>query len=208
MSKKNIIGISTYALKPGFQRLLTGLRDGLIAVKITPNQITLFTCLLCIIYALLMVYGDVTTILLAILPVFLFMRMALNALDGMVAAYTDNRTPLGAVLNEVCDVVSDFALFIALLVVIPDFHVLWLVIIVLAFMIEFLSLAVFQAQGERPNSGPFAKSDRALYLGLFALLMIFIGEQLFVIQLYLLLGVVLALLTLYNRFKVVGRIAQ
>jgi CDP-diacylglycerol--glycerol-3-phosphate 3-phosphatidyltransferase len=40
----------------------------------------------------------------------MFLRMAMNAVDGMLANFTNRKTPLGALLNEICDQVSDAAL--------------------------------------------------------------------------------------------------
>ncbi len=42
----------------------------------------------------------------------LFVRMALNALDGMMAREHGMKSPAGAVLNELGDVVSDAGLYL------------------------------------------------------------------------------------------------
>ena len=49
---------------------------------------------------------------LLLLPVTLFVRMALNALDGMMAREHGMKSPAGAVLNELGDVVSDAGLYL------------------------------------------------------------------------------------------------
>lgn len=41
-----------------------------------------------------------------------FIRMALNALDGMLARECNQQTRLGAILNETGDVISDIALYL------------------------------------------------------------------------------------------------
>jgi CDP-diacylglycerol--glycerol-3-phosphate 3-phosphatidyltransferase len=46
-----------------------------------------------------------------LLPLFMFFRMALNAVDGMLAREYAQQSPLGAILNEAGDVVSDAALY-------------------------------------------------------------------------------------------------
>ena len=104
------MNISTYALKPRFQQLLVSLRDWLIRNHYSANQITLFSCLLCIGYAGLLAGSQYTQLFLLFLPVFLLIRMALNALDGMVASATNTQSAVGSVLNEVCDIISDLAL--------------------------------------------------------------------------------------------------
>src|SRR6185436_10094772 len=52
--------------------------------------------------------------LLLLLPVWLFLRMALNAIDGMMARELNMSTQLGAVLNELGDAVSDLGLYLPL----------------------------------------------------------------------------------------------
>ena len=46
------------------------------------------------------------------LPPFLFIRMALNAIDGMPAREHGQKTALGTILNEIGDVLSDAALYL------------------------------------------------------------------------------------------------
>lgn len=193
--------ISTYSLKPRFQHSLRHIRDWIVKNKFSPNQITLFTCLLCIVYSIFIVWPITSKLFLIFLPIFLLVRMALNALDGMVATHTNNTTKLGVILNEVCDVISDLALFAAFLSVLNNDIPLWLVLMFASIMIEFVSLAVFQANGIRPLSGPFGKSDRAVYLGLLALLIVFQSGNNTLFQIYIIIGLVLALITIWNRTK-------
>ena len=47
-----------------------------------------------------------------LLPLWLFLRMALNAIDGMLAREFGQQSALGAYLNELSDVVSDAALYL------------------------------------------------------------------------------------------------
>lgn len=42
----------------------------------------------------------------------MFLRMAPNAIDGMLAREFGQQSCLGAYLNELCDVVADSALFL------------------------------------------------------------------------------------------------
>lgn len=62
---------------------------------------------------------------LLLLPVFLFARMALNAINGMLAREHTMESPLGVILNEIGGRVSDAALYLPLACV-PAF-VPWLV---------------------------------------------------------------------------------
>ena len=58
--------------------------------------------------------------MLLILPAVLFLRMALNAMDGMLAREHGQKTSLGALLNELGDVIADAGLYLPLAVV-PGF---------------------------------------------------------------------------------------
>jgi CDP-diacylglycerol--glycerol-3-phosphate 3-phosphatidyltransferase len=193
--------ISTYSLKPQFQCLLMPLRNFLIRQRISPNAVTLTSCFLCIVYAGLLLWTNSSLFILG-MPLFLLLRMIFNALDGMIASATDSQSALGSILNEICDVISDFALFVAFVLILPVPLVLWWLLIALSVLSEFISLAVYQATGTRPFFGPFGKSDRALYLGIFAILLLLYPDTEMLIQAYIIVGISLASLTIYNRLKI------
>jgi len=134
----------------------------------------------------------------------MLLRMALNALDGMVAQASNQKTPTGAVLNELCDVISDAALFSAFLVLLVSIQKVWWLLTILALLTEFVSLSVYQAQGIRSHTGPFGKSDRAVYLGLLAVLLAIFPASINTSATWLIayctLGLLLAALTIWNRF--------
>lgn len=197
--------LSTYSLKTRFQALLQPVRDALVHNGISANQITLSSAGLCMVYALLLVWPVTQKLFLMLLPIFLLLRMALNALDGMVASSTNTRSSRGLVFNELGDVVSDLSLFTAFVFMLDQFEILWVSVIVLGLMIEFISVVLANATGQRPNQGPFAKSDRAVFLGVFALLLLMAPNQT-VIGLYIGFGLVLALLTVSNRLRTISRI--
>lgn len=150
--------------------------------------------------------------MLIVLPVLMFVRMALNALDGMLAQVTDNKTSMGAVLNELCDVISDVALFSAFLVLLTAVKEWWWLLTILCLLTEFASLAVFQAQGIRPHSGPFGKSDRAVYLGLLAVLLVLFPNAItsapIWLIVYITIGIILSGLCIWNRIKLLDKDAK
>src|SRR5580658_6967033 len=98
---------SLYQLKPGFQRRLRPLVARLAAAGITANQITIAAGVASMILGAGLAVEHRGWIL---IPIFLFVRMALNAIDGMLAKEYGQESKLGAVLNELMDVVSDAAL--------------------------------------------------------------------------------------------------
>ncbi|GAB5388641.1 MAG: hypothetical protein Alpg2KO_16090 [Alphaproteobacteria bacterium] len=92
--------------------------------------------------------------------------MGLNAIDGMLAREHDQASPLGAVLNELGDVVSDAALYLPFALINPFSPLLVICCVLLMAFGELASVAM-TAQGiERRNDGPMGKSDRAVLFGL------------------------------------------
>lgn len=162
--------ISIYSLKPGFQSLLRPIAASLHRWGASANQVTLTALLLSIVTGGLLSLWPVPVMLLLLPPV-LLLRMALNALDGMLAREFQQPTHLGAVLNEVGDVLADAALYLPL-VFIPGVSVTLLIILVLlAILSEFCGVLAVQIGASRRYEGPMGKSDRALLLGAIALLL-------------------------------------
>lgn len=190
--------ISTYQLKEGFQRLLRPCRDFLIERKISANAVTIFSVLTCLFYASLMAKGYV--VLLVLMPFLLLFRMILNALDGMVAVETKTQSKLGMWLNEGGDIVSDLALFLGFLVFLPSLKIYLISLIMVSLSIEVLSLCILFKKGIRPLSGPFGKSDRAVFMGVLGLCLYFQASHLIVIILFI-AAFVLSGITISNRLK-------
>ncbi len=76
--------MTLYHLKPLFQNLLRPLVICLQKYGITANQVTLSAMFLSIVVGLLLSLFPSTRFY-WLLPIFLFIRMALNAIDGMLA---------------------------------------------------------------------------------------------------------------------------
>src|SRR5262249_25273306 len=75
--------LSVYELKPRFQSLLRPLTARLYAAGVTANQVTVFACVVSVaLGALLTARPDPRLFLL--IPAWLFLRMAFNAIDGML----------------------------------------------------------------------------------------------------------------------------
>lgn len=111
------------------------------------------------------------TRLLLALPVVLFLRMALNAVDGMLAREHHMKSRLGQVLNELGDVMSDAALYLPLALV-PGFDARLVVgIVVLAIIGEMAGVVTQTLGAARRYDGPMGKSDRAFVFGALGLLL-------------------------------------
>ncbi|TZG00071.1 CDP-alcohol phosphatidyltransferase family protein (plasmid) [Chryseobacterium panacisoli] len=193
--------ISVYKLKPKFQQLLTPVLLFFHRNKITANQITISSILLSILIGILFWNADISKWFFLSLPIGLLLRMALNALDGMMARKFNQTSKLGEVLNEVGDIVSDVIIFFPLLKFQPESLYLIVAFIVLSIINEFAGLMGKIVGKERLYDGPMGKSDRALILGLYGLLMLF-GVNISGISLYI-FGVIIALLLIstYTRLK-------
>ena len=76
--------MSIYALKPKFQNLLRPLVGQLAAISVTANQITLIACLLSILLGVVLALFPTFSSLFFLIPIWLVLRMALTAIDGML----------------------------------------------------------------------------------------------------------------------------
>ena len=163
--------LSVYQLKPRFQRLLQPLVQGLARAGVSPNQLTVGTAALMVAYGVVLAAWPASRGawlgLVAVMP----LRMALNALDGLLAQHTGRKTRLGAMLNEVCDVVSDLALTLPVALVAGVPPMLAVLVACGAAVVEMTGLAALAAGGARRFDGPMGKSDRAVAYGLIGLLL-------------------------------------
>lgn len=192
---------SIYDLKPRFQALLRPLVARLAAVGVTANQVTLAAVVLSIIGGGLIAWRPFETWPLLLLPLLLFLRMGLNAVDGMLAREFGQQSKLGAILNELGDVVSDAALYLPLAWVPFVWVPLIEAVVVLAVIAEMTGVVAVQIGAKRQYQGPMGKSDRAFWFGTLGLLLglgVAPGNWLNAV-----LGVmlVLLLLTIFNRAR-------
>ncbi len=193
--------ISIYKLKPKFQQLLNPVLLSLHRRKVTANQITIASVLLSVIIGILFWNADVYHWAFLSLPIGLLLRMALNALDGMMARKFDQQSTLGEVLNEVGDVVSDVVVFFPLLKFQSESLYGVIAFIVLSVVNEFAGLLGKAIGGQRRYDGPMGKSDRALLLGVYGIAM-FAGGTISACTNYIFGGLILLLLlSTFTRLK-------
>lgn len=160
---------SIYSIKPAFQNFLRPLTVKLAAFGTTANQVTLSALVLSLLTGVILVFCRPQTGIYVIVPVVMLVRMALNAIDGMLAREHGMINPLGAVLNELCDVVSDAALYLPF-ALLPEIN-LWIVVILViaAIISEMTGVIAVQIGASRRYDGPMGKSDRAFVFGAIAL---------------------------------------
>ena len=189
---------SIYGLKPKFQGLLRPIVNWLAHIGVTANQVTIAALLLSLTVGHVIAWKQGGRSLL-LLPAALFVRMALNAMDGMLAREHNQKTALGAILNELGDVVADIGLYFPLSLV-PGFDPrLVAAVVLLSVLTEMTGVIGVQIGASRRYDGPLGKSDRAFVFGLLGLLVGF-GAKLDRIVFYVLFAMVLLLVaTIFNR---------
>jgi CDP-diacylglycerol--glycerol-3-phosphate 3-phosphatidyltransferase len=161
--------MTLYALKPRFQALLRPAAGALASAGVTANQVTVVAAALSVAVGATVAWRLPDTHAFLLIPAWLALRMALNALDGMLAREHGQRSRLGAYLNELCDVVSDVAVVLPFAWLAP-FSAAWTVAtIVLAVLAEYAGVMGPLAGASRRYDGPMGKSDRALVFGTLAL---------------------------------------
>lgn len=164
--------MSLHLLKPRFQAVLRPVVRQIHASGVRANQVTVFTCAASIAVGGWLVVaarsGQFDSFLL--LPVWFALRMALNAIDGLLAREFAQQSALGAYFNELSDPLSDAALYLPFVFLPGEAGAAVLVVIFLAVVSEMAGLLGQLSCGQRRNDGPMGKSDRALVFGALGLL--------------------------------------
>ncbi|WP_201584956.1 alpha/beta fold hydrolase [Psychrobacter jeotgali] len=218
--------MSLYQLKSQFQNQLRPISNELVKWGVTANQVTITAVLMSAGTAYIIAtiddrkhfdnknerHSNKTTWL--ILPVTLFCRMALNAIDGMMAREHGQASKLGAVLNEVGDIVADTLLIASLHPHLPkastdqinssqsehfNSNISLKLVNILSTTTELIAITSLITTHERANQGPLGKSDRALELGVIGTLATFGVPVSRFAQPLLLINQLLLLKTSFNR---------
>ena len=159
---------SIYDLKPKFQALLRPLTQWLANAGITANQVTIFAAMLSLLAGGAIALWPTAHWPLLCVPLVMFFRMALNAIDGMLAREHHMKSGLGGLLNELGDVVSDAALYLPFGLLPGSSMVLVAIVVILTMISEVAGLASLQIGASRRYDGPMGKSDRAFVFGCIA----------------------------------------
>jgi CDP-diacylglycerol--glycerol-3-phosphate 3-phosphatidyltransferase len=163
--------VTIYDLKPAFQNLLRPACNALARRGITANQVTLAALIGSVLVGGLFAAWPASRWTALLIPVWLFLRMALNAIDGMLAREHRMQSSLGGMLNELGDVLSDAALYLPFALVPGISGAIIVAIVTLAIITEMAGVVAVQVGASRRYDGPVGKSDRAFVFGLLALLL-------------------------------------
>ena len=158
--------ISIYQLKPAFQNLLRPLVKRLAASGVTANSVTLTAMFISIALGVwLYLCAASAPYWFLLLPLWMFVRMAFNAVDGMLAREHQQQSPLGAYLNELSDVISDAALYLPFCLIAPFTPLSIFAVIWCAALSEMTGALGPMIGAKRQYQGPMGKSDRAFVFG-------------------------------------------
>jgi CDP-diacylglycerol--glycerol-3-phosphate 3-phosphatidyltransferase len=139
--------------------------------------------------------------MLLILPLALLIRMALNALDGMMASTYHMQSKKGEVLNELGDVVSDFLLYFPLLKLFSIPIYILIAFLFMSVLNEYAGILAKAVSGTRQYDGPMGKSDRAFVIGLLSLVFYFTHALIPYIDYIFLVLILLLMLSTFFRIK-------
>jgi len=158
--------MTIYALKTRFQELLRPSVRWIFARGITANQVTVFAWAISVAIGLALWHAP--RFCFAAVPIWMLVRMALNAVDGMLAREFGQKSVLGAYLNEISDVVSDAALYLPFAFVVPfDWRSVGTVILA-SVISEMTGVVAVMTGASRRYDGPMGKSDRAFVFSVLA----------------------------------------
>ena len=160
-----------YDLKPRFQALLRPVAVALVRAGVSANAVTAAALLLSLAQGTWLALRPGAVLPLLGLPVTLFVRMALNAIDGLMAKEHGQASPQGAVLNELSDVIADAALYFPFALIPGVSPGLVVLVVVTGIIAEMAGALGPLIKAPRRYDGPLGKSDRALAFGLLAVLL-------------------------------------
>lgn len=192
--------ISVYQIKPKFQQLLRPILGKLHRAGVSANAITWSAIALSAAAGATLFFWK-SPFALLVVPAALLVRMALNALDGMMAREHDQQTRLGEVLNEMGDIASDSFIFWPFLAMPFVEPMLFFGFILLAALNETAGILAKNISGQRRYDGPMGKSDRALLIGLLCLGLFFFEKTAQFFNPIIAVACVLLLVSTFLRLK-------
>lgn len=120
--------------------------------------------------------GETPSPALLLVPVFIFLRLVMNALDGMLARAQKTASAAGEILNELSDVVGDTCSYGILYFLVPTLQTWIFVFIVCIWFCEFVAVLGQALPNGRRRQESFAggKPERAVWISLMALTIYFV----------------------------------
>jgi len=166
-----------YRYKPRFRRALGGVAAWLVGRGVHPDTLTGLAVAVSLLGGLALLLSSRSPGLLLLVPPLALLRIALNALDGLVASEVGLAPPWGAVLNELGDRLSDVALFGGLALARPQLAPLGAAALLATLLASHLGVLSQAAGGPRQYGGVLGKADRVLLLALAAPAAVVLGAR-------------------------------
>ncbi|RIO00931.1 CDP-alcohol phosphatidyltransferase family protein [Mammaliicoccus sciuri] len=191
--------MSIYEIKPKFQQLLMPIVDWMRKIGMTPNQVTILALLLSIVTGIILSIFHENKWIYILMPIVMFVRMALNAIDGVMAKKYQMKSHLGLLLNELGDVISDLFLFIPFVFIAEDYGICIMLFISLSIISEMAGVTVQVIGSSRRYDGPMGKSDRAFIVGFISILIFVHLNIIPYLHFVFYICSILMLINIYNR---------
>ncbi len=191
--------ISIYEIKPKFQQLLMPIVDWMRKIGMTPNQVTILALVLSIVTGIILSIFHENKWIYILMPIVMFVRMALNAIDGVMAKKYQMKSHLGFLLNELGDVISDLFLFIPFVFIAEDYGIGIMLFISLSIISEMAGVTVRVIGSSRRYDGPMGKSDRAFIVGFISFLIFVHLNIIPYLHFVFYICSILMLINIYNR---------
>ena len=190
-----------YAIKPWFRGRLSGATDALVRRRVTPDQVTAAGLAAAIAGGVVIWLGDGAPLVWLAVPVLAFVRIAANALDGLVAQRAGLARPAGELFNETADRLADAAFLLPVATV--DGVPAWLpfAAVAAAELAAFVGVTARAAGGTRRYDGPMGKPDRMAVVAVAAVVAAFLAEPDRAWEVALALVAAGALVTAVNRYR-------
>ncbi|PTK13873.1 hypothetical protein BUZ90_12850 [Mammaliicoccus sciuri] len=191
--------MSIYEIKPKFQQLLMPIVDWMRKIGMTPNQVTILALVLSIVTGIILSIFHENKWIYILMPIVMFVRMALNAIDGVMAKKYQMKSHLGFLLNELGDVISDLFLFIPFVFIAEDYGIGIMLFISLSIISEMAGVTVRVIGSSRRYDGPMGKSDRAFIVGFISFLIFVHLNIIPYLHFVFYICSILMLINIYNR---------
>ena len=191
-----------YLQKGNFQKIVRWLAGS----WMTANQATLFGIFFIACVSLSFYIGlsfPEFRFLLLLTPLFLILRMAMNALDGMLAREYNTGSVAGELFNEGLDIVGDTICYGSLFFIPNPPYLCLTLFLLLSWMAEFVGVLGKGLPGGIRRHETFlgGKPDRAIWMGLLALLLYLLPSLISYLNWYLLFVSFFVLMTSVIRVR-------
>ncbi len=156
-----------YGFKATFQKIAAVFSPRWMTANLASFFGTVFVVLVVVSFSLSHVYPH----LLFLVPIFIFFRIVMNALDGLLARKQNTASAAGEIMNELLDIGGDTACYGVLYFIFPVAQLAVVTALLSFWFCEFISvLGKSLPHGHRrQESLGGGKSERAVYLSVFAI---------------------------------------